>query len=116
MQMRQLKRSKMATMCYALFGPLGPVGTWVGGKPIPFIPAMGEVLKATDLQEAFKQGMAEQAAKFVVSRAKDGDVVLEADTREEALALVLKHAKQRKAKLVVHQGGEPVLFGEEEVA
>lgn len=117
MKMRQFKRTKLAMMSYALFGPWGPIGQWL-------TPATSRVVRGApegtvvvdDLQAAFRQGMAEQAAKYVVQRVKDNEIVGEFDTREEALGLVLKHARQKKAKLHVFQNGEPVLFAEEEMA
>lgn len=151
MKMRQFKRTKLAMMSRALFGPWGPIGQWltpatsraVRGAPegamviedlsgqvdvatsLKFINETRDVLNktaplapmATDtgLVEAFRQGMAEQAAKYVVQRVKDNEIVGEFDTREEALALMLKHARQKKAKLHVFQNGDPVLFSDDEV-
>ena len=61
-----------------------------------------------------------EAAKveFVCVKVKDGSVVDTFDTREAALELVLKHAKQRKAKLQVMNSltQELVVFAEEEMA
>ena len=114
MKMRQFKRAKLAAMSYALFGPWGPIGQWLT-KAVSYVPAPGEVLVVDDLQAAFKQGIAEQAAKYVVQRVKDNEIVGEFDSREEALALVLKHARQKKAKLHVFQNGDPVLFSDDEV-
>lgn len=76
----------------------------------------------SDLVQAFRQGMAEaevEAAKleYICLRLKDHVVVDTFDTREEALALVNKHAKQKKAKLYVTTSlGETVVFSEEEFA
>lgn len=60
----------------------------------------------------------EAAVEFVCARVKDGVVVDTFDTREAALALVKKHAKQKKAKLHVMDSstGELILFSEEEMA
>jgi hypothetical protein len=60
----------------------------------------------------------EAKREFVCQKVKDGSVVDTFDTREDALALVLKHAKQRKAKLQVMDSltGELVVFAEEELA
>jgi hypothetical protein len=59
-----------------------------------------------------------EAAKveFVCVKVNGGDVVDTFDTKEDALALVKKHAKQRKAKLQVLDSstGQPVVFSEEE--
>ena len=64
--------------------------------------------------------VAVEAAKveFVCQRVKDGVVVDTFDTREAALGLVLKHHRQKKAKLQVMNSanGELVLFTEEEMA
>jgi hypothetical protein len=61
-----------------------------------------------------------EAAKleFVCVKVNGGDVVDTFDTKEDALALVKKHAKQRKAKLMVLDSstGQPVVFSEEEMA
>lgn len=60
-----------------------------------------------------------EAAKleFVCLRLKDHVVVDSFDTREEALGLVRKHIKQKKAKLyVITSLGETVPFTEEELA
>jgi hypothetical protein len=59
---------------------------------------------------------AEPEPIYVVSRVKDGEVVLETESYAEALALVEKHARQKKAKLVVHLNGEEVVFVEGETA
>jgi hypothetical protein len=118
MKMRQFKRAKLVTMTYALFGPWGPIGQWLTpatSRAVRGAPE-GTVVVDGPLVEAFKQGMAEQAAKYVVQRVKDNEIVGEFDSREEAMALVLKHVKQKKAKLHVFQNGEPVLFTEEETA
>lgn len=108
MNMRQLKRRKYAAMA--------PVLGWY--------PCLYEA-GASSLVAAFRQGMAEVAAEieaakqeFVCQKVKDGSVVDTFDTREDALALVLKHARQKKAKLQVMDSltGELVLFAEEEMA
>ena len=49
---------------------------------------------------------------YTVSRAKDGEVVLSTESYATAKALVEKHARQKKAKLLVHLNGEQVLFEE----
>jgi len=53
---------------------------------------------------------------FRCVKVNGGDIVAEFDSREEALALMLKHAKQRKAKLQVLNSNtcEVELFSEEE--
>jgi len=53
---------------------------------------------------------------FVCHKVKDDEIVGEFNTRDEALALVSKHARQKKAKLYVMHAGQPVLFTEEEMA
>lgn len=129
MKMRQFKRTKLAMMSYALFGP------WLTQPVARTLEGLGEVMslptlsqefpggpvtihedEPTPLVEAFRQGMAEQAAKYVVQRVKDNEIVAEFDTREEALALINKHFKQKKAKLFATQNGEPVMFSEAEFA
>ena len=112
MKMRQFKHTKLAAMHYALFGAWGPIGQWLTRPVETTFPQMNKA----GLVEAFRQGMAEQAAKYVVQRVKDNEIVGEFDTREGALGLVLKHARQKKAKLHVFQNGDPVLFAEEETA
>ena len=62
----------------------------------------------------------DEVAETIIPRtstpgAKDAEVVLETESRAEALALIQKHARQKKAKLVAHCGGLPVLFSEEEM-
>jgi len=89
---------------------------WVGHKNMalaalvdemptdPFIPERGVVLRAEELPT------------FRCVKVNGGEIVAEFDSREEALALMLKHAKQRKAKLQVLNSntGELELFSEEE--
>lgn len=64
------------------------------------------------------QEIEEAKQEFVCQKVKDGTVVDTFDTREEALELVKKHAKQKKAKLQVLDTltGELVLFSEEDLA
>jgi hypothetical protein len=71
----------------------------------PFIPAQGEVLFAEEPRKV-----------YVVKRVKDGEVVLETEDINEATALLEKHHRQKKAKLHVFCGGEPVLFVDGEAA
>lgn len=56
--------------------------------------------------------------EYVVKKVNGGEVVATFDSREDALALVLKHHRQKKAKLHVMDSstGELVLFTEEEMA
>lgn len=101
---------------------------WASAKADPKLAAVcDEVLNSQmmlNTMNAEAQHMAEylavEAAKveYVCTKVKDGTVVDTFDTREDALALVLKHAKQRKAKLQVMNSltGEFVLFTEEEMA
>ncbi len=134
MKMRQFARAKMAAMHFALFGPWGPIPQWLTGGSVFVVgvtPAGSQVLysipgpmvepKAQIVQEIYPAAAdvpMEQAPKFVVRRVKDNEIVAEYDTREEALALLNKHVKQKKAKLHVQNSltGEPVLFSEEEFA
>lgn len=128
MKMRQIKRARLSTMLYSMYLPvsekymawcdsmaetmcLPTISQEVAGGPVTVYED-----EPTPLVEAFRQGIAEQAAKYVVQRVKDNEIVSEFDTREEALALVLKHARQKKAKLFATQNGEPVLFSEAEFA
>lgn len=55
--------------------------------------------------------------EFVCERVKDGVVVDTFDTREDALALLQKHARSKKAKLQVRNSGtgELELFSTEEM-
>lgn len=112
MKMRQFKRAKLVGMFYALWGPWGPIGQWLT-RPVveareeavlpvvvhPFIAEPGVVLKA------------EEAVFYTVKRAKDDVVVLTTSDIDEAVALMDKHHRQKKAKLLVFRNdGEPVLF------
>lgn len=79
--------------------------------PPAFIPEEGVVLAVEDVQvEAAKQ-------EFVVQKVSNGEVVNTFDTREDALNLVLKHIRQKKAKLHVMDSstGNLVLFTAEEL-
>jgi hypothetical protein len=69
-----------------------------------------------DLEAA--QNLQAVNVEFVCVKVNGGDVVDTFDTKEDALALVKKHAKQRKAKLMVLDSstGQPVVFSEEEMA
>jgi hypothetical protein len=58
----------------------------------------------------------EAQLEYVCVRVRDEVVVDTFDTREAALALLTKHARQKKARLrVMTSLGEPVLFTEEEM-
>ena len=114
MNLRSMKRNVYARMwCDLFYGQ--PIGQFLGTfRSVTTVP-LPNVVVIDNLQAAFQQGIAEQAAKFMVTRIKDNVMVAEFDTREEALELVLKHARQKKAKLHVFHNGELVLFSEEPV-
>ena len=104
MNMRQLKR----------------IHTWRKGA-VFFLGSIPQGVNFMDQSPCPLANYAEvEAAKveFVCQKVKDGSVVDTFDTREDALALVLKHAKQRKAKLQVMNSltQELVVFAEEEMA
>ena len=73
--------------------------------------------RATDLA-ALVDDLPSPAPEFRCIKLNGGDIVDTFQTRSEALALVKKHAKQRKAKLQVlnSETGEVELFTEEELA
>lgn len=52
---------------------------------------------------------------YYCKKVKDDDMVGAFNTRREALTLLQKHARQRKAKLYVMHKGEQVIFTEEEL-
>ena len=114
MNLRKLKRAVYARMWHDLFYNR-PIGQFLGTFRTVVTTPLPTVVVIDDLQAAFRQGIAEQAAKFLVTRIKDNVMVAEFDTREEALELVLKHARQKKAKLHVFHDGELVLFAENEI-
>lgn len=121
MKIRQLKQTKMAAMFAS--GRLVPSALGIGN----YLPVRDEVLFAMDhissmlsmdlrnITQAVAGGPVVAHDVYVVSRVKDGEVVLETEDRSEALALINKHAKQKKAKLHAHVNGVAVLFSEEEV-
>lgn len=110
MKMRQFKRSKLATMCFALFGPRGPIGQWLTARTGLFMPPA----EVHPMIEEFLTPVAVNAvegSQYIVRRAKDAEIVLETNDINEATALMEKHHRQKKAKLLVFRGdGEPVLF------
>lgn len=105
MKLRQLAR-RMKARVWAEWAPVRAGRRLLARDAAPYIPAPGQVLTA------------EEAAKveFVCERVKDGVVVDTFDSREDALALLLKHYKQKKAKLQVRNSytGELEVFTEEE--
>ena len=108
MNMRQLKRSIYARIFHnKAFGIGWYSDSYYFG---------GNALEITECDV----GLQVEAAKveFVCVKVKDGSVVDTFDTREAALELVLKHAKQKKAKLQVMNSltQELVVFAEEEMA
>lgn len=129
MKMRQFKRTKLAMMSYALFGPWGPIAQWLTRPVTPMVEAFREGMRQQAIADI--QGLADAMAMpllsqefpggpvvvheepegpYVVKRVKDGEVVLETNSIEEATALLDKHHRQKKAKLNVFRNGEPVLF------
>lgn len=82
--------------------------TWVGHPLFTAEEIMDQLRAATPEQPA--------TGPFYCLKVKDDTIVGEFATREEALALVQKHARQKKAKLHVMHNGQPVLFTEEEMA
>ena len=53
---------------------------------------------------------------YVMHKVSNDEVVATFKDRADALALIQKHARQKKAKLYAKLAGEPVLFAEDEVA
>lgn len=106
MNMRQLKRSIYARMFHNK--GIG-IGWYDDNYYLGSIP-QGVTLIQPEVEEA--------KVEFVCVKVKDGSVVDTFDTREAALELVLKHAKQKKAKLQVMNSltQELVVFAEEEMA
>jgi len=64
------------------------------------------------------EDVVQASIEFSCHKVKDGILVDAFDTREEALELVKKHIRQKKAKLYVVDSstGEMVLFSEDEMA
>ena len=114
---RSMKRRIYARMWHDLFYGQ-PIGQFLGtfrhviSTPLPDSVVIEDL--SGSLVDAFRQGMAEQAAMYVVRRVKDNEVVLATESRTEVLMLVEKHARQKRAKLHVFQDGEQVLFSEDE--
>ncbi len=123
MNIRQLKRMhySRATSAAILFGQLGRgqshfvPGYHRGDGTVIGIDSLKAMIEPSP---AGMQMLAVQKAVvlFVCHKVKDDEVVGEFNTREEALAMVIKHSKQKKAKLYVMHDGAPVLFAEEEMA
>lgn len=114
MNLRKLKRIVYARMWRNLFYNR-PIGQFLGTFRTVVTTSLPNAVVIDNLQAAFQQGIAEQAAKFMVTRIKDNVMVAEFDTREEALELVLKHERQKKAKLHVFHDGDLVIFAEDEI-
>ena len=78
--------------------------------------ALGELLLRKIREDEIQR--TEEAKQEFVCKKRNGEVVAVFDTREDALALMLKHIKQKKAKLDVMDSstGELVIFSEEEMA
>lgn len=115
MKMRQHKRSVVARIFAGTFFNCSWYGqSYWAGAPVEGMAVLDSIpqpeLKLPEM-EAAKQ-------EFVCQKVKDGSVIDTLDTREAALELVLKHAKQKKAKLQVMDSltGELVLFSEAEMA
>ena len=110
MNLRTLKRMKQTQMGL-LFADL------FAGRRIVAREAAKKLAHNMALAELV-EGLPDIAPEFRCVKVKGGEVVDTFQTRSEALALVLKHAKQRKAKLQVlnTSTGELELFSEEELA
>lgn len=139
MKLRQLKRAILARRFHNMpIGWYGPSYYWVGHND-PALKRFAEELSPLDwdrlspgqeellplgklllkrVAEEELQAVEETKQEFVCVKVNGGEVVNTFDSRMDALALVLKHAKQRKAKLQVLDSstGELVIFTEEEMS
>jgi len=112
MNMRQHKRWVMARQ-------LSQWADVFAGRRIlnrePLLP-LGELLMRKLALQALVEEPPEEPPTFQCVKVNGGDVVATFDTQAEALSLVLKHFRQKKAKLqVINTGsGELVLFEEPE--
>lgn len=132
MKIRTHARRVAARMHRNLFWLGLPIPQWlVAADMIQGSQARGYVMAAPAFspdqtildQLAFMDISAQPAAEpesvpleYHVARRRDDLMVAVVSTREEALALVIKHQRQKKAALQVFLNGEPVLFSEEEYA
>jgi hypothetical protein len=126
MNMRQHKRAVLARFHYNNFWlwfdrrPAGPLvqafreGAGMSFYVPPTTPAMMEHTLVIE-GEHIRKHIEEAKREFVCQKVKD--VIDTFDTREAALELVQKHARQKKAKLQVMDSltGELVLFTEAEL-
>lgn len=78
----------------------------------------GQARWRANMEALLEPNVEEAKVEYIVEKINGGTVVDTFDTREAALALVLKHARQKKAKVQVRNSGtgELVLFSEEEMA
>lgn len=123
MKMRQHKRWVMAKMWFnnAWQGLTWYTDSYFAGgvKIFDETPSpLGELLARKIGLQALVEDLPNLAPEFRCVKVNGGEVVDVFQTRSEALGLVLKHAKQRKAKLQVinTDTGEIELFTEEEMA
>lgn len=112
MNLRQHKRMRIAQMQRGLFIRRRLSG-FLRHLEALFRPTPEQEAKSrADFEELWKlmlpRGVADTPAaveeakvEYVCERVKDGVVVDSFDTREEALALLAKHTKQKKAKLQI---------------
>jgi hypothetical protein len=104
MNMRQLKRSTVAHMTYTLFyGALIPQvltkpvtdGVTINYDSVPGLSLVDAFREAAGIKE-----VEQSSQKFVVVRKKDGEIVGEFNTEEEALAEIEKAKRAKKAALI----------------
>lgn len=82
----------------------------------PKAPVNGEINTSAVFVTDGKDVFIEQAkVEYVVQRVKDGVVVDTFDNRDEAAQLIMKHARQKKAKLTLVPGEGVVPFTLEEL-
>lgn len=75
--------------------------TWVGHKDPVIIALVNELMP--------------EPTSFELRKVSNDEVVATVETKQAALDMVLKYARQKKAKLyAVDSNGDPVLFSEEE--
>ena len=101
MNLRQLKQRTLARLC---------LNNYIGWYPPEFakVPPWVEKVRAreaaaseTPLGDLPAKTLEEPAVKYVCKKVKDDSVVGEFSTREEAMELMQKHTRQKKAKLYI---------------
>jgi hypothetical protein len=93
---------------------------FVPAKPVDLLelfPELNPLVRGLALNELIED-LPDLAPEYRCVKVNGGDIVDTFQTRSEALALVLKHARQRKAKLQVLNSdtGEVEVFTEAELA